>query len=170
MSLRTLLAVGLLALPTFAHACSDPVVPTFQENLESAEHIFVFRVTALELTNDERWPSNLSGNITVVQSIKGGKPAARHIEYVAGTCCSVKVEVGRYYLAVSRTNSQTLSLVPGDQSVIDVTDGFKAGSRTSPGAIGPVLRFLSGEPLPKDYPGEHRLSSTLTCPLQPGGT
>ena len=170
MTLRTLLAVGVLAFPTLAHTCSDPVVPTFQENLESAEHIFVFRVTSLELTNDEAWPSSLSGRITEVQSLKGGKPAARRIEYVAGTCCSVNVEVGRYYLVASRTNSQTLSLVPGDQSIIDVTDGYKAGTRSSPEAIGPVLRFLSGEPLPTDYPGERRLSSTLSCLLSPVGT
>ena len=170
MGLRTLLAVSFLAIPTLAQACSDPVVPTFAENLENAEHVFVFRLTSLELTNDEAWPSSLSGRVTLVRSLKGGEPAARHIEFVAGTCCSVKLEVGRYYLAVSGTNSQTLSLVPGDQSVIDVTDGFTAGTRGSLEAIGPVLRFLSGEPLAKGYPGEHRLSSTISCPLPPVGT
>ncbi|GGA88193.1 hypothetical protein GCM10011521_28200 [Arenimonas soli] len=170
MKIPALLAIGLLATPTLAQACSDPVVRTFTESLDSAEHVFVFRLSSLELTNDEAWPSSLRGRITLVRSLKGGEPAARNIEFVAGACCSIKLTVGRYYLAVSKVNSQTLSLVPGDQSVIDVTDGFTAGARSSPEALGPVVRFLSGEALPKDYPGEHRLSSTLSCPLPAVGT
>lgn len=171
-------AIAMFLLPPPAvFACSDPVVPSFQENLTSAQHIFVFRLTSLELADADPWPSNLKGKIGVVRVLKGGGPATAKVALTAGGCCGIKLAVGRYYLAAVGSDSEVLKLVPGDQSILDVTDDFTAGKpgrAPSPLGLWPVQQYLLGHALPADYPSDYQLESTLSCPRSPpapqGGT
>ncbi|MFY2765302.1 hypothetical protein [Arenimonas sp. MALMAid1274] len=145
-------------------------MPSFEENLARAEHVYVFRIVSQELTDSDIWPSKVRGRVAVVRTLLGGQPSIQQLEFTMGAHCGIKLAVGRFYLVALENDTTSISLVPGDQSVLDVTDGFKDGSRSNPDALGPVLQYLSGEPLPKDYPGAYRLSSTLSCLPPPAGT
>lgn len=168
----TALAITVLSLLSpAASACSDPIAPSFQENLARAEHIFVLRLTSLELAGCYPWLSNLKGNINVVRVLKGAAPATADVA-LEGSRCGIKLVVGRYYLAVLESDPGVLRLLPGDQSILDVTDDFKAGEpgrAPNPYGLWPVQQYLLGHALPADYPSEYQLESTLRCPLPSPG-
>ncbi len=88
--------------------------------------MFFFRLTSLELADSYPWPSNLKGNINIVRVLKGTAPATAKVA-LKGSCCGIKLVVGRYYLAVLESDPDVLRLLPRDQSILDVTDDFKAG-------------------------------------------
>jgi hypothetical protein len=166
-----ILCFACATLPAVGLACSDPVVPSFSENLQGAKNIFVFRLVSLELVDHKSPSSELRGNIKVVRMLKGDVPTASTVVYVANACCSIKLTVGRYYMAALDDDHSILRLVPGDQSILDVSDDFSvvqgAGAH---GTIGLIQGFLSGNPLPAGFPGNYRLESTITCPTIPTGT
>ena len=165
------LAMVLLSLaPSAASACADPVVPSFQDNLAGANHIFVFRLTSLELTDDVTWPSSLRGTVKVVRVLKGTAPMTGHVTLTGGACCGIKLGVGRYYIAALERDLDVLELEPGDQSILDVTDDFTAGEpglAPNPFGLWPIQLFLLGHALPADYPSDYQLESTLSCPRPP---
>lgn len=169
MKASALAITVLLLLSSAASACSDPIVPSFQENLAGAEHIFVFRLTSLELADSHPWRSNLNGNINIVRVLKGAAPATAKVALVSG-CCGIRLFVGRYYLAVLESDPDVLRLLPGDQSILDVTDDFQGGEpgrAPNPYGLWPVQQYLLGHALPADYPSEYQLEATLSCPLPP---
>jgi len=87
--------------------------------------VYVFRLMSLEVADGKPFYSTLSGRITVVRTLKGGAPKASGVTYSIG-CCNPKLSVGDYYLAAVSNDATVLELVPGDQSVIIVSDDFEA--------------------------------------------
>lgn len=161
------LLLSLAASPMVAFACPQPDAPTFVQNLDRASHVYVFRLLSLEVASGEPWNSTLSGRISVIRTLKGPAPKASSLTYSIG-CCNPKLSVGRYYLAAVSNDAVVLKLIPGDQSVIDVSDDFstKSGAGKT-GAIEPVQEHLAGQPLPADFPGDYRLEATVSCPVMP---
>lgn len=161
------LLLSLATSPMVAFACPQPDAPTFVQNLDRANHVYVFRLMSLEVADGEPWYSTLSGRINVVRTLKGGTPKASAVTYSI-ECCNPKLIVGRYYLAAVSNDTAVLELVRGDQSVIDVSDDFEAkGGAGRTGAIEPVQDHLAGQRLPADFPGEYRLEATISCPAMP---
>lgn len=166
-SARLALLLSLATAPMAALACPPPDAPTFMDNLRGASNVYVFRLMSLEVTDGRPWYSTLNGRINVVSTLKGSTPKASRLAYSVD-CCAPKLIVGRYYLAAVPNDAATLQLVRGDQSIIDVTDDFTdKGGAGKTGAITPVQGYLSGRPLPADFPGDYRLEATVACPVAP---
>jgi hypothetical protein len=161
------LLLSLAASPMVAFACPPSDTPTFVQSLDRASHVYVFRLMSLEVADGKPFYSTLSGRITVVRTLKGGAPKASGVTYSIG-CCNPKLSVGHYYLAAVSNDATVLELVPGDQSVIIVSDDFETkGGAGKTGAIEPVQDHLAGQPLPADFPGGYRLEATVSCPTPP---
>jgi hypothetical protein len=166
-SARLALLLSLAASPLAAMACQTPVTPTFMDNLDHASHVYVFRLMSLEVGDRDAWYSTLNGRINVVRILKGGTPKTSGLSYSI-SCCNPRLMVGRYYLAAVSSDTTTLELIAGDQSIIDVSDDFNTtGGAGTSGAIEPVQQHLAGQPLPADFPGEYRLEATVACTLPP---
>jgi len=161
------LLLSLAASPMVAFACPPSDTPTFVQSLDRASHVYVFRLMSLEVADGKPFYSTLSGRITVVRTLKGGAPKASGVTYSIG-CCNPKLSVGHYYLAAVSNDATVLELVPGDQSVIIVSDDFETkGGAGKTVAIEPVQDHLAGQPLPADFPGGYRLEATVSCPTPP---
>jgi hypothetical protein len=108
------------------------------------------------------------GRITVVRTLRG-KPTARLIAFDNSMCGGVRLDVGHYFLVATTQNNSVLQLAPSDQSVLDLQDGFvDGGSQNDKGRIlAPVLAYLKGKPLPKDFPNRDLTRYTNTGILPP---
>ena len=123
MRLAALLIGLIFSLLTIApaSACSEPDVPTFNEAIQTATSVFVFRITSIGLTDQDKGSRALAGRVEVVETL-GGSPSFKYFSHQASNCGGLNLHVGRYYVVATRQTGKVLVLARGDKSVLDVTD------------------------------------------------
>jgi hypothetical protein len=166
----------------FALGCRFSMPKPFRESLAAADQVYVFRLDTLTAQKDtlywedakgnpkqeERYMGRVVGRITVVRALRG-KPAARFVTFDNSMCGGVRLDVGHYFLVATSQSNPVLQLAPSDQSVLDLQDGYADGdSHNDNGRVlAPVLAFLKGKPLPKDFPSRDQTAYTNTGILPP---
>ena len=119
----TSLLIGLL-LPFLmmarALACVEPNVPTFNQSIQAADSVFIFRITSIGLTDKNKGSRDLTGSIEIIETLKGS-PDFKYFSHRSSNCGGLNLHVGRYYVVATSQSGQVLSLARGDKSVLDVT-------------------------------------------------
>ena len=119
----TALLLGLL-LPFLmvprALACSEPQVKTFNQSIQTANSVFIFRITSIALTDMGKGSRALAGGIEVLETLKGS-PSFKYFAHQSSNCGGLNLHVGRYYVVATSQSGNVLSLVRGDKSVLDLT-------------------------------------------------
>ena len=150
-----------LVLASFAaDACSYQEPPALRDAIKTARSAFVFRLdsAAVKLTNagDGLYPLEVEGAIQPVQHLYGAATRIRTIRYSPHWCFGARMSVGRYYLAVTETSGTTLTIVPGDRSIIELGGHYnptETKSNLQSPLILPVIQALYHvKPLPPSFP------------------
>ena len=166
----TLATFGLL--PTTALACVEPKTPPFRQELAQAQHVFVFRLTSINLADPSPGSRKLSASIEVLRNLKGNGNGFRQLAYSAPGCYGLRLEVGHYYVAATTQKGPVLNLVRGDRSVMDISQDY---SRTYPPRRDEqklqwhVANYLKGIPLPATFLDEEYTARTsgISVPAPP---
>ena len=165
---------GALALPLPVLACSYPEPVPFKEAIENASSIFIFRLESAEVRrknhDDGSYAEWIEGRIRVAQTLKGESSPFKSIRFSTSWCGGVRLDVGHYFLVVTDSVGAEIKLSPADQSIIDVTTYFDESrldlsARTD--LLRPIHDFLSGKPLPENFPSPYVMEYTSTIPLLP---
>ena len=172
--LGVLTSLVLLALPTVSVACSYPEPPTFREAIESASNIVIFRLESAEVKRKDFSKSSYSewieGKIRVTQTLRGDSSRLRTIEFSTSWCGGLRLDVGHYFLVLTNDTGPTISLAPSDPSILDITRWYdESRPEVSAGTdlLSPIFSYLSGEPLPTDFPPGPVADYTSSIPPPP---
>lgn len=103
-----------------ASACSEPAVQTFNQSIQTASSVFIFRITSIALTDKDEGSRALAGGIEIVETLKGSTNF-KYFAHHASNCGGLNLHVGRYYVVATRQSGNVLNLVRGDKSVLDLT-------------------------------------------------
>ena len=166
--------LAMQAVSSSALACSYPEPRPFNELIQSASTIFVFRLESTELKRKEfdggAYSEWVEGRIRVTQTLKGNSSSFRSVTFSTHWCGGLRLDVGHYFLVVTSDRGQIVELGPSDPSIIDITDSYDE-SRPSQSAktdlLGPIFDYLGGKPLPATFPPEHAASLTSSLPPPP---
>jgi hypothetical protein len=153
-----------------AWACSEPDVPTFKQNLDSAKSVFVVRLLSAALVDKSQDSRDMAGQIEIVRTLKG-RPTFRYLRHNAVWCGGLRLAVGHYYLIATRQSGPMLVLERGDRSIADISDDYR---RTSP-AKRPdqlwqtqIANYLAGRPLRKGFDPAEIMGRVQAFPPLPG--
>lgn len=117
--LTAALLLSFLA-PGEATACVEPRVPTFNQSVQTASSVFIFRITSIGLTDKTKGSRSSAGRIELVETLKGS-PSFDYFTHSAPECGRLNLHVGRYYVVATSQSGKVLNLVPGDKSLLDLT-------------------------------------------------
>ncbi len=167
-----MLLAGVLPLPVLA--CSYPEPVPFKEAIANASSIFIFRLESAEVRrqnfDDGSYDEWIEGRIRVAQTLRGDSSPFKSIHFSTRQCAGVRLDMGHYFLVVTDSDGTEIKLSPADQSIIDVTTSFNE-SRLDVSAhtdlLRPIHDFLSGKPLPENFPSPYVMEYTSTVPLPP---
>ncbi len=175
--MRLVTAIMLLAgvlppLPVLA--CSYPEPVSFKEAIANASSIFIFSLESAEVKrknfDDGSYAEWIEGRIRVAQTLRGDSSPFKSIRFSTSWCGGVRLDVGHYFLVVTNLGGTEIKLSPADQSIIDITTSFDE-SRLDASAhtdlLRPIHDFLSGKPLPENFPSPYVMEYTSTVPLPP---
>ena len=167
--LLTLTLFLLLLTPTTAVACADPHEPPFSHELARAKSVFILRLVSLRLADHTPGSRSIIGDVELIRSISGAS-SFRQIAFTDVPCGGMRVRVGRYYAAATRQDGSILHLVPGDNSVIDVSSDY-ARSYPPPKEQSKwqwhIANYVQGIPLPAEFLRAEAFMSAHSTPPAP---
>ena len=115
-----LLAVALA--PSAAHACTDPVVPTFRETLSKASSVVIVRVESISLLPQPHKEividPDMVARVRVTEVMVGRKPKIELLRFTGTWCGGHNLKVGEYYVLLVERNAKILDLERGSQSIV----------------------------------------------------
>jgi len=151
--LLVLTATLLLGAPTTAFACADPHEPPFSRELAHAKSVFIFRLVSLRLSDHAPDSRAIIGDIEIVRPLQG-EAAFRQVAFTDARCGGMRLRVGRYYAAATDQDGALIRLVPGDNSVIDISSDYALTYPPPPEESKwqwHIANYLQGVPLPSDF-------------------
>ncbi len=152
MNIRiALVLASILLLPGTALACADPTEPSFLHQLDSAKSVSVVRLLSLRLANTAPAAREVIGEVEIVRALKG-KPTFRRIAYSNVSCGGLMPVVGHYFIVATSSTGDTLKLVRGDNSIIDINGDFAQTYPPIPERSKlqwHISNYLRGIPLPE---------------------
>jgi hypothetical protein len=161
MPLRTayLLAHLAIAVSGPAISCSYPEAPSIESVAATAAQVYVFQLESAAVRRkdypDGSFSTWVSGHIHPRAMIIGETPSARSIEYSVSYCGGHQLTVGGYYLVYVSHEESVIRLVPGDESILDVSDYFGGGDVEAPGTqafIAEIREAAERGELPAGFP------------------
>ena len=171
MKFRTPTALASLLLilwqPTLA--CDFPTPPSLHVLAASAKHIYVFRLESAKVSERKRH-GGVEGTTTPIATIAGATPKGRKLVYSVSHCGGHQLTVGNYYLAYLSSDKKVVTLVPGDESILDVSDYFGSSDPTAPGTqafISEIRTAAEQKSLPPNFPHQAMRDRTEFYPSPP---
>ena len=159
---RLLLAAAIACLAQPALSCSYSPPDTFHRSFSRANSIFVFRLETLALT--DTGSNEVIGRIRVVETFKGKQPRFKFIRFRTARCGGIRLDVGHYFVGLTRENGQMLSLGAGDRSVLDLRDQYDEEASDKYNKNGSLLRTIrsaiASGVLPDTFPTNYDLQFT----------
>ena len=152
MNVRIALAIVIsLMLPKSALACTDPAEPSFLDQLAIARSVSVVRLTSLRVADTAPESREIIGELEIIRPLKG-KPTFRRISYSDIWCGGMRPLVGHYFVIATRSTGDTLRLVRGDNSIIDISDDYASTYPPRPERAKlqwHIANYLRGTPFPE---------------------
>jgi hypothetical protein len=150
--------------PINAHACVDPIVPSFRETLPKATSVVIVRVESISLLPQRQKEivivPDMVARIRVSEVIKGRKPKAELIRFTGTWCGGHNLKVGEYYVLLVDRDSKVLDLERGSQSIVYLFGEYneRDGGRKSDSVLLMHLRnFVRLGTFPDSFPVEKLL-------------
>ncbi|NZA26228.1 hypothetical protein H0E84_07495 [Luteimonas sp. SJ-92] len=157
-----MLAVAL-AFSQPAQACQCAFPPLDTQSVREAKNVFVFRLLDARLqTEGSALPltATVLGNIEIVDTIRGTADAKR-IRYSVHQCCGTRLDVGKYYLALSSDSGPEIHGHSGN--LIEAGEMYYPGSGTRER----IETVLSGEEGLENAFSAYALDRTQQIPRPP---
>jgi hypothetical protein len=186
--LRLLFTMSMLLISGVAISCQYPIPKSFQDEIQTASQIYVFRLDSLaqvkdRVLSDKRGPDGkfgpavesdeymgrVAGKIKIVRVLRGA-PRAQFITFSTSSCGGLRLDVGHYFLVATSANSIVLTPVSGDESILDFNENYSEYAETKVNERSYILRnvlaFINGKQLPSDFPDyeTRRFTQPMTSP------
>ena len=153
-----------LAASSASIACAPGLGAPFDDAFLGAERILIVRVESVTLKPMSLDPTIVpyaEASTRVVQVLKGDPAEALVVEFLADSCGGVRLDVGRYYLAVQEDQADRLVLTGDDERIFTLEGEFSEIFPEKSPLIDAVALFVASAVLPDaklvwDYYGRTR--------------